>query len=124
MELAFRSGDTITIYGDMDDDGFFMGEFKGRRGLVPSNFLQEAPLSDDEVLESASVISPARSGESLSNLSRNSDLTADKVGGVAVDIRMHVWKFTSCVQSKIYNLTQSWFSSQYIYRNALFFIYF
>lgn len=107
MELAFRSGDTITIYGDMDDDGFFMGEFNGRRGLVPSNFLQEAPLSDDEVLESASVISPARSGESLSNLSRNSDLTADKVGGVAVDIRMHVWKFTSCVQSKIFNLTQS-----------------
>lgn len=107
MELAFRSGDTITIYGDMDDDGFFMGEFNGRRGLVPSNFLQEAPLSDDEVLESASVISPARSGESLSNLSRNSDLTADKVGGVAVDIRMHVWKFTSCAQSKIYNLTQS-----------------
>lgn len=60
VELAFRSGDTITIYGDMDDDGFFMGEFNGRRGLVPSNFLQEAPLSDDEVLESASVISPAR----------------------------------------------------------------
>ncbi|XP_055995650.1 peripheral-type benzodiazepine receptor-associated protein 1-like isoform X20 [Ostrea edulis] len=78
LELAFRSGDTIMIYGDMDDDGFFMGEYNGRRGLVPSNFLQEAPLSDDEVLESASIVSPARSGESLSNLSRHSDLTADK----------------------------------------------
>ena len=99
------------IYGDMDDDGFFMGEYNGRRGLVPSNFLQEAPLSDDEVLESASVVSPARSGESLSNLSRHSDLTADKVGGVTVNIGMHVWKFTSCVQLNLYNLAQLSFSS-------------
>ncbi|ODN02009.1 RIMS-binding protein 2 [Orchesella cincta] len=28
----------------MDDDGFFMGELNGVRGLVPSNFLTEAPL--------------------------------------------------------------------------------
>lgn len=27
----------------MDDDGFFMGELNGVRGLVPSNFLAEAP---------------------------------------------------------------------------------
>jgi hypothetical protein len=27
----------------MDDDGFFMGELNGVRGLVPSNFLTEAP---------------------------------------------------------------------------------
>ncbi|XP_062590789.1 peripheral-type benzodiazepine receptor-associated protein 1-like isoform X4 [Saccostrea cucullata] len=78
LELAFRSGDTIMIYGDMDDDGFYMGERNGHRGLVPSNFLQEAPLSDDEVLESASIVSPARSGESLSNMSRHSDLAPDK----------------------------------------------
>jgi hypothetical protein len=25
----------------MDDDGFYMGELNGKRGLVPSNFLQE-----------------------------------------------------------------------------------
>jgi hypothetical protein len=24
----------------MDDDGFYMGELNGRRGLVPSNFLK------------------------------------------------------------------------------------
>src|SRR5690349_5070928 len=28
---------------DMDDDGFYMGEINGVRGLVPSNFLTEAP---------------------------------------------------------------------------------
>lgn len=27
----------------MDEDGFFMGELDGVRGLVPSNFLAEAP---------------------------------------------------------------------------------
>lgn len=27
----------------MDDDGFYMGELDGIRGLVPSNFLTEAP---------------------------------------------------------------------------------
>lgn len=27
----------------MDDDGFYMGEIDGVRGLVPSNFLTEAP---------------------------------------------------------------------------------
>ena len=29
--------------GEMDDDGFFMGELNGRRGLVPSNFLTDVP---------------------------------------------------------------------------------
>ncbi|XP_065571369.1 peripheral-type benzodiazepine receptor-associated protein 1-like isoform X4 [Artemia franciscana] len=43
VELSFQAGDIIYVYGDMDDDGFFMGEIRGQRGLVPSNFLSEAP---------------------------------------------------------------------------------
>lgn len=43
MELSFKTGDCILVYGDMDEDGFFMGELDGVRGLVPSNFLTEAP---------------------------------------------------------------------------------
>ncbi|XP_072635936.1 peripheral-type benzodiazepine receptor-associated protein 1 isoform X2 [Canis lupus baileyi] len=39
-ELPFRAGDVITVFGDMDDDGFYYGELNGRRGLVPSNFLE------------------------------------------------------------------------------------
>ena len=39
VELSFRTGDMLLVYGDMDDDGFYMGELNGRRGLVPSNFL-------------------------------------------------------------------------------------
>ncbi|XP_046371626.2 RIMS-binding protein 2-like isoform X7 [Haliotis rufescens] len=75
LELTFKAGDIITVYGEMDEDGFFRGEMNTRRGFVPSNFLQEAtgPLSDDEALESASMVSPSRSGESISALSRNSD---------------------------------------------------
>ena len=43
MELSFQTGAIITVYGDMDEDGFYMGELDGVRGLVPSNFLTEAP---------------------------------------------------------------------------------
>ncbi|XP_065333929.1 RIMS-binding protein 2 isoform X16 [Cloeon dipterum] len=42
VELSFKTGDVIYVYGDMDDDGFFMGELDGVRGLVPSNFLAES----------------------------------------------------------------------------------
>lgn len=41
--MSFQTGNIIYVYGDMDDDGFFMGELDGVRGLVPSNFLTEAP---------------------------------------------------------------------------------
>lgn len=43
VELSFTTGQIIHVYGDMDDDGFYMGEIDGVRGLVPSNFLAEAP---------------------------------------------------------------------------------
>jgi len=43
VELSFRTGDIITVFGEMDDDGFYMAELRGQRGLVPSNFLTEAP---------------------------------------------------------------------------------
>ena len=43
VELSFRTGDVIYVYGDMDDDGFYLAELRGQRGLVPSNFLSEVP---------------------------------------------------------------------------------
>ncbi|XP_037533790.1 RIMS-binding protein 2-like [Nematolebias whitei] len=42
-ELGFRSGDIIYVLGDLDPDGFYYGDLHGRRGLVPSNFLQPLP---------------------------------------------------------------------------------
>ncbi|ESP00972.1 hypothetical protein LOTGIDRAFT_85300, partial [Lottia gigantea] len=43
IELSFKAGDIINITGEMDEDGFYVGEMNGVRGFVPSNFLQEAP---------------------------------------------------------------------------------
>ncbi|XP_027752094.1 peripheral-type benzodiazepine receptor-associated protein 1 isoform X5 [Empidonax traillii] len=43
-ELTFSAGDIITVFGSMDDDGFYYGELNQQRGLVPSNFLEAAPL--------------------------------------------------------------------------------
>lgn len=40
-ELSFQTGQIINVYGEMDDDGFYLGEIDGQRGLVPSNFLAE-----------------------------------------------------------------------------------
>ncbi|NXG21228.1 RIMB1 protein, partial [Grallaria varia] len=39
-ELTFSAGDIITVFGSMDDDGFYYGELNQQRGLVPSNFLE------------------------------------------------------------------------------------
>ena len=47
VELSFKTGEIIMIYGDMDDDGFYMGELNARRGLVPSNFLTDIPSGLD-----------------------------------------------------------------------------
>ncbi|XP_012270020.1 RIMS-binding protein 2 isoform X4 [Orussus abietinus] len=44
VEVAFQTGNEVYVYGEMDDDGFYVGEVNGARGLVPSNFLTEAPV--------------------------------------------------------------------------------
>uniref|UniRef100_H0XD66 RIMS-binding protein 2 n=1 Tax=Otolemur garnettii TaxID=30611 RepID=H0XD66_OTOGA len=39
-ELTFCTGDIITVFGEIDEDGFYYGELNGQKGLVPSNFLE------------------------------------------------------------------------------------
>ncbi|KAG8236803.1 hypothetical protein J437_LFUL014069 [Ladona fulva] len=49
-ELAVNAGDYLLVWGNMDEDGFFDGELlDGRRGLVPSNFVQK--LVGEDLLE-------------------------------------------------------------------------
>ncbi|GBO44623.1 RIMS-binding protein 2, partial [Araneus ventricosus] len=67
MELAFRTGDVIYVYGDADEDGFYMGELNGERGLVPSNFLTEAPPD----FRDPRLTQPNRSGGSYPKESRD-----------------------------------------------------
>ncbi|XP_071945294.1 uncharacterized protein [Antedon mediterranea] len=68
-ELTFQQGDFITVYGEMDEDGFFMGELNGERGLVPSNFLEEA--SDPGLNGSAGSPAPSTGGYSLNSFDRS-----------------------------------------------------
>ncbi|XP_029142037.1 RIMS-binding protein 2 isoform X1 [Protobothrops mucrosquamatus] len=42
-ELTFCTGDIITVFGEIDEDGFYYGELNNQMGLVPSNFLEEVP---------------------------------------------------------------------------------
>ncbi|XP_045699994.1 RIMS-binding protein 2 isoform X3 [Phyllostomus hastatus] len=42
-ELTFCTGDIISVFGEIDEDGFYYGELSGQKGLVPSNFLEEVP---------------------------------------------------------------------------------
>jgi hypothetical protein len=62
VELSFRAGDILLIFGDMDDDGFFMGELHGRRGLVPSNFLTDVPTSYMRAAFVESISEPGSKG--------------------------------------------------------------
>ncbi|KAK6743398.1 hypothetical protein RB195_010574 [Necator americanus] len=64
VELSFRQGDIITVFGEMDDDGFYMGELNGLRGLVPSNFLQSSPLTS---LGPSQPTEPMRKGVAFSD---------------------------------------------------------
>merc|ERR1719209_2036146 len=42
VELSFREGQVIKVYGEKDDDGFFKGAIKGgKRGLVPCNMIAQ-----------------------------------------------------------------------------------
>ena len=49
-ELQVNAGDYILVWGDVDEDGFYDGEIlDGRRGLVPSNFVEK--LEGDDLVD-------------------------------------------------------------------------
>ncbi|KAM6422981.1 RIMS-binding protein 2 isoform 3-T5 [Liasis olivaceus] len=52
-ELTFCTGDIITVFGEIDEDGFYYGELNCQTGLVPSNFLEEVPDDVDVYLSDA-----------------------------------------------------------------------
>nr|XP_027202997.1 RIMS-binding protein 2-like isoform X2 [Dermatophagoides pteronyssinus] len=68
-ELAFRTGDIIYVYGDMDEDGFYIGEANGMRGLVPSNFLADAgPVDSSSVAVAAAAAGATTSSTNPTNV--------------------------------------------------------
>ncbi|CAH8535504.1 unnamed protein product [Heterobilharzia americana] len=71
-ELSFKSGEQITVFGDMDDDGFYYGETRdGRRGLVPSNFLQ--PCTNETNFTNKQINSSVFSSQLTSTNPRDND---------------------------------------------------
>ncbi|KAL7673245.1 hypothetical protein ACOME3_008113 [Neoechinorhynchus agilis] len=48
-ELTFKEGQLIKIYGEIGQDGFYVGETTGQRGYVPSNMIEEVKITDPDV---------------------------------------------------------------------------
>ncbi|BFZ05367.1 hypothetical protein BsWGS_08406 [Bradybaena similaris] len=65
VELPLTAGDIVTVYGDMDEDGFFTGTINNRHGLVPSNFLQALPTTNYRSDQSLDIILAARERQAL-----------------------------------------------------------
>jgi hypothetical protein len=40
-ELSLTEGQVLLVFGEPDEDGYYMAEINGRRGLIPSNFVEE-----------------------------------------------------------------------------------
>ncbi|KAM6954460.1 RIMS-binding protein 2 [Aplochiton taeniatus] len=88
-ELTFCAGDVITVFGEIDEDGFYYGELNGHKGLVPSNFLEEVP-DDVEVFLTDSP-SPYPHQDSAARIKTKRVLSAGPVGGaVSPAVRPHI----------------------------------
>ncbi|XP_039537505.1 RIMS-binding protein 2-like isoform X22 [Pimephales promelas] len=75
-ELTFCAGDVITVFGDIDEDGFYYGELNGHKGLVPSNFLEEVP--DD--VEVYLTNTPSRHPQDHPSRTKNKRVPVEKAG--------------------------------------------
>ena len=45
LELKIEEGQIIFVYGDVGEDGYYFAELKGKRGVVPSNMVDEVQTS-------------------------------------------------------------------------------
>ncbi|XP_037391958.1 RIMS-binding protein 2 isoform X8 [Pygocentrus nattereri] len=76
-ELTFCAGDVITVFGEIDEDGFYYGELNGHKGLVPSNFLEEVP--DD--VEVYLTEPPSRHPQDHPGRTKTKRVPVEKAGG-------------------------------------------
>lgn len=69
-------GFCFQIFGEKDQDGFFLGEINHRRGLVPCNMISEVHVNDPEI--AAQLLEETRQPPSQSvGSSRASSQTSD-----------------------------------------------
>uniref|UniRef100_A0A8C3S834 RIMS-binding protein 2 n=1 Tax=Chelydra serpentina TaxID=8475 RepID=A0A8C3S834_CHESE len=62
-ELTFNAGDIITVFGSVDDDGFYYGELNGQRGLIPSDFLKAISWDEERRKRSIRYINKKKSSK-------------------------------------------------------------
>ncbi|CAF4799494.1 unnamed protein product, partial [Rotaria sp. Silwood2] len=75
-ELSFHSGDIIYIHGNIHDDGFYSGELEnGKKGFVPSNYLEE--ISDENTIEKPTESHEKK--ETPTNVNYNETTTTEKI---------------------------------------------
>ena len=80
-ELSFKSGTSISIFGDVQDDGFYIGERNGELGFVPSNFIEPVDHMKPQDVQTTSHESPNSKGAThVENLRTNKTILAKTKG--------------------------------------------
>lgn len=46
--VCVYAGAILAVQGGVDDNGFYLGSFEGKKGLVPANFVQEMEVEDSQ----------------------------------------------------------------------------
>lgn len=60
LELKLKEGDFLTVFGDMDINGYFEADVNGVRGLVPSLYVEEVEDDNDSDLALEEYLSRSR----------------------------------------------------------------
>ena len=86
-ELSFRAGDMIVVYGEMDDDGFYIGEFDGQRGLVSGNFVEPCKQLQTVVDQSGAVRPTELPAEAMRLLPRRKSTRGKAENRLMISVR-------------------------------------
>ncbi|CAH8299507.1 unnamed protein product, partial [Schistosoma turkestanicum] len=106
-ELPFREGQLIKILTECDEDGFYLGECNGLRGLVPSNMVTE--LQQPQSLKSQKNLNhqPIESRSNLIDMNHHHQhhhLPPDQVSKTRpIDMNAHGGQMNSPIQNYPYN---------------------
>lgn len=89
LELKLKEGDFLTVFGDMDSNGYFEADVNGERGLVPSLYVDEIEDDSDsevglEELLSRSLRAPVKDVASY----KSNQLLVKKLSLITLDCYM------------------------------------
>ena len=89
LELKLKEGDFLTVFGDMDSNGYFEADVNGERGLVHSLYVDEIEDDSDsevglEELLSRSLRAPVKDVPSY----KSNQLLVKKLSFITLDCYM------------------------------------